>query len=88
MSGFDDILALGGMQKMPDGSVKRGPKYPDIKVKLVGKDGNAFAILGRVDRALSLAGVEKAERDAFHKEATSGNYDHLLQTCMKWVKVK
>ena len=63
------------------------PKYPNVVVELVGEDGNAFAILGRVRRALREAGVGKAEVDAFTAEATSGNYDHLLQTVMRWVAV-
>lgn len=62
-------------------------KYPDVEVELCGQDGNAFAILGRVARALRQAGVEQAEVDAFHQEATSGDYDHLLQTCIRWVEV-
>lgn len=62
-------------------------KYPDIKVKLTGRDGNAFAILGAVISALRRAGVPKEEQNAFQEEATSGDYDHLLQTCMKWVEV-
>lgn len=64
------------------------PKYPNISVKLSGQDGNAFAILGRVLKAMSIAKVSKEERDAFQKEATSGDYDHLLQTCMAWVEVQ
>jgi len=27
-------------------------KYPDIRIKLTGTDGNAYAVLGRVRRAL------------------------------------
>lgn len=61
------------------------PKYPNITVKLVGEDGNAFAILGRVAHALRRAGVSADEIANFRKEATSGDYDHLLQTCMRWV---
>ena len=61
------------------------PKYPEIVVPLTGEDGNAFAILGRVNRALQQAGVSPAERDAFRQEATSKDYDHLLQTVMRWV---
>lgn len=64
------------------------PKYPKIVVKLVGGDGNAFAILGKVSKALRAAGVPQAERDEFMAEATSGDYDHLLQICMKWVEVR
>jgi len=61
-----------------------GPRYPDVHVQLVGEDGNAFAILGRVRKALKRAGHGSAG-DEFTAEATSGNYDHLLQTCMRWV---
>jgi hypothetical protein len=60
-------------------------KYPHIKVKLVGEDGNAFAIMGRVSKAMRRADVPKSEIDQFYKEATSGDYNHLLQTCMSWV---
>ena len=62
-------------------------KY-DVTVKLVGEDGNAFAILGRVNRALRKAGASKEEQQAFQKEATAGDYNHLLQTAMKWVEVE
>jgi hypothetical protein len=61
-------------------------RHPEIQVRLMGEDGNAFAILGRVLRALRRAGVSKAERDEFAREATSGDYDHLLQTCVRWVE--
>lgn len=64
------------------------PKYPDVSVPLVGEDGNAFMILGRVTAALRKADVGKAERDAFFEEATSGDYDHLLRTVVKWVDTK
>lgn len=63
------------------------PKYPQVSVKLVGEDGNAFAILGRVSQALRDAHVAQEEVAKFHAEATSGNYDHLLQTVMQWVNV-
>lgn len=62
------------------------PKYPNITVKLAGEDGNAFAILGRVAKAMQRAGIPTEEISAFRKEATSGDYDHLLQTCMRWVE--
>jgi len=72
----------------PDGECTADCKYPEIKVRLVGEDGNAFAILGRVSGAMRKAGVSKEERDQFFAEAMSGDYDHLLQTCMKWVNVQ
>ena len=64
-----------------------GPKYPDIKVRLVGNDSNAFAILANVAGALRKANVLPEEVALFYREATGGNYDHLLATCMKWVDV-
>lgn len=62
-------------------------KHPDIKVTLVGEDGNAFNVIGKVANALRSAGVPKAEVNAFQKEAMSGDYDNVIQTCMKWVEI-
>jgi hypothetical protein len=61
------------------------PRYPEVQVQLTGQDGNAFAILGRTTAALRQAGVPQDEIDGFFAEATSGDYDHLLQTTMAWV---
>jgi hypothetical protein len=54
---------------------------------LVGEDGNAFNILGRARQALRLAG-RGDDWAAFVAEATSGNYDHLLATAMRWFEVE
>jgi hypothetical protein len=62
-------------------------KYPNIKVQLSGEDGNAFAIIGRCRQAMRRAGVPTEEVTKFCNEATAGDYNHLLQTCMKWVDV-
>jgi hypothetical protein len=64
------------------------PKYPHICVTLTGTDGNAFAVLGTVSAAMKRAGIDKAERDAFMKEATAGDYDALLATVQRWVDVR
>ena len=64
------------------------PKYPEINVKLVGEDGNAITIIGRISKALRRGGVDKTETDEFQKEAMSGDYDNVLQTCMRWVSVE
>ena len=63
------------------------PLYPNIKVSLEGQDDNAFAIIGRVQKHMRMAGVEAKAIQSFTKEATSGDYDHLLQTVMKYVEV-
>ena len=62
-------------------------KYPDIHVQLSGQDGNAFNLMGIVNRALRKADVPQKEIDQFQAEATAGDYDALLRTCMKWVDV-
>ena len=58
----------------------------EIKVKMVGEDGNAFAILGRCRQALA-----RARRldlwNEFHKEATSADYNHLLATVCDYFEV-
>ena len=59
-----------------------------ISVRLVGEDGNAFSVLGRVRAALRRNGESPEFIDAFTKEATSGDYDHLLATVMKVVEVE
>jgi hypothetical protein len=76
------------------GSVSE-PRYPDVEVQLTGEDGNAFAVLGNVQRELRAyfredgwtTGEAMKEINAFQDEAMSGDYDHLLRTCMGWVSV-
>ena len=63
------------------------PIYPNIEVKLTGTDGNAVAIVGAVKKALLRSGINPDEYSKFQNEAFDGDYDHLLQTCLKWVKV-
>tara|TARA_R100001530_G_scaffold49309_1_gene36884 strand:- start:1 stop:204 length:204 start_codon:yes stop_codon:yes gene_type:complete len=62
-------------------------KY-DIDVQLTGEDGNAFAILGAVVKGLKKAGASPVEIDEFQQEAMSGDYNHLLRVCMRWVNVQ
>jgi hypothetical protein len=62
-------------------------RYPNISVRLTGENGNAFSIVGRVRKALRKSGAPKAEIDLFIAEAFAGDYNHVLQTCMKWVNV-
>jgi hypothetical protein len=62
--------------------------FPDVQVRLVGEDVNAFAILGRVQKALKRGGASSEQVSEFLKEAMSGDYDHLLQVVMRWVEVE
>ena len=64
------------------------PKYPEITVQLVGKDGNAFNILGICRRAMKRAHLPESEIEAFTTEATNSNYDHLLATVCEYFNVE
>lgn len=63
------------------------PKFPEIKVRLTGKNGNAFNIIGAVQHTMRIKGVSDEEVNEFMKEATAGDYNALLATCMRWVNV-
>jgi len=61
--------------------------YTDAVVQLTGKDSNAFSIIGLVRRGISRSNHPELG-EAFMREATAGNYDQLLQTCMRYVSVE
>jgi hypothetical protein len=61
-------------------------RHPEVEVGLAGTNGNAFAVIAKARRALVDAG-HASEAGAFITEATSGDYVHLLATCMRWVNV-
>ena len=66
---------------------EQAAKYP-ITVQLTGNDGNAFAIIASVSRALKDYGVDREEVNTFTQEAMCGDYDTLLRTAMRWVEVE
>ena len=58
-------------------------KYPEIEVNIIDYDGNAFFILAKCRHAAMRAKLSKDEVALFMEEARSGDYNHLLQTCMR-----
>ena len=64
------------------------PKYPEITVRLVDENGNAFYILGKCLSAMRCANIPKEEQDEFYRQATAGDYNNLLITCMEWFNVE
>jgi hypothetical protein len=62
------------------------PKF-DTEVELVGEDGNAFAIMGKVSRAIRKAGGSEEDVKVYQEEAMSGDYNNLLQVTMKTVHI-
>jgi hypothetical protein len=63
-------------------------KFPKVKVKLSGTDGNAFAIIGKVSEALRTKGKATPEQvTEFRKQAMSGDYSNVIRTCGDWVRI-
>jgi hypothetical protein len=62
------------------------PKY-QVEVQLSGNDGNAFAIMGAVKKALKGAGASAEEVEQYLAESMAGDYDNLLRVAMDWVEV-
>lgn len=62
------------------------PKFDStVTVDLSGPDGNAFALLGLVAKAITAAGGTSDDVGRFRNEATSSDYRHLVATCGEWV---
>lgn len=64
------------------------PKAERPVVKLIGGDGNAFAILGACQRAARTAGWTPEQWSKVRDEMTSGDYDHLLGVAMEYFDVE
>lgn len=63
-------------------------KYPDVTVdlgNLAGPEGNAFCILGRVERAMRESGKSKEQIGEYMAEAQSGDYHNLLLVTFRTV---
>jgi hypothetical protein len=75
------------MNLIPTGAGS-APKYPNVTVKLVGKDANVPGIVGKVAAAMDEARVPQGEVDAFMHAAMAHDNDHLLRTVMNWVVVR
>ncbi len=56
-------------------------------VKLEGKDSNALSAIGAVRLAIRRSNHPELE-ESFTREAMEGDYDHMLQTCMRYVSVE
>jgi hypothetical protein len=89
---------IEGVKKAPlktpvKAPAKRKPKsakvlFPDVCVQLVGKDGNAVAIMGEVSRALRRAGHVDGVDPFMAKALWASSYDEFLQIVMATVKVR
>lgn len=58
------------------------------KCKLVGTDGNVFAIIGAVSNALKKAGLPEKAAEFRTKAMQSASYDAVLLLCFDYVDVQ
>jgi len=63
-----------------------GTKIIKPHVDLVGEDGNAFMIMGRVRKALKRAGAPRSVIDEYMEKSTSGDYNNLLVTALEYIE--
>lgn len=57
----------------------------DEKYCLVGVDGNAYAVMGYVRKAMKESGFSEQEIKAYLDDAMSSDYDHLLCVSIEMV---
>jgi len=63
------------------------PKYPSVRVQLTGNDGNAYAVIGAVSKALRREVSPDAAAAFTDAAMVCGSYDELLQLAMQTVEV-
>jgi len=57
-----------------------------VKLKLVGLDGNAFSLMGAFQQKARRDGWTQEEVSEVLNECTKGDYNHLLRTLMTYCK--
>lgn len=57
-------------------------------VKLVGEDGNVFAIIGRVSRALKKAGKPEKSKEFTTKAFKCASYQEVLSLLLEFVNAE
>jgi hypothetical protein len=55
--------------------------------ELVGTDGNVFAVIGRVRKALLGAGQSERASEFVRRAFSAISYDEVLRLCMEYVEV-
>jgi hypothetical protein len=61
-------------------------KQTDIDVKLIGENGNAYFILGKVSSAL-IQGGHSELAETYLEEAMGGDYSNLLYVTSEYVNI-
>ena len=61
------------------------PRFPNVKIKLVGQPTGKLRIVIRTTAALRKAGIAEREIDLYQKEALAGDFDNCLAVTLAWV---
>ena len=56
--------------------------------KLMGTDGNVFAVIGRVREVLRRASQAERASEFAQRAFRAGSYDEVLRLCMEYVEVR
>jgi hypothetical protein len=62
------------------------PRDQRPTVKLVGEDGNVFALLGSASRALKRAGLRDKAKEMTDRVMNSDSYEQALRIMLEYVK--
>jgi len=81
-----DEISAAEREMFPDADPER-PYFPDAQVTLTGGSDHAVLIFMKVRRALERAGACPEEVALFMRIVTSGDYNNVLATCMRWAEV-
>ncbi|APD19317.1 hypothetical protein SEA_CEPENS_91 [Mycobacterium phage Cepens] len=63
-------------------------RCPEVTVQLTGRDGNVFAIMGRVSDALRQAGYSNLVDEFVADVTDASSYSEALHRVMSWVEVE
>jgi hypothetical protein len=80
---FDEIVT----PMTPEFTSEKAQSRRKPRVKLIGEDGNAFSIMGRVASALRKAGYSQQEINEYQAKSMGGNYDNVLQVAMEYCEI-
>ena len=69
-------------------NTESGPTHPLPVCRLIGTDGNVFAIIGKVQRALREAGLPERAAAFGERAFEARSYDEVLQLCLEFVEVQ
>lgn len=69
-------------------SEKTPVRYPGagLVLDIGGEDGNAYMIMGKTAAVLRHLNASEDAIEDYFTEATSGDYDHLLEVTAQWIE--